>query len=142
MVVTETRKETQIEEVRAKVREINAEITARGSLTLHDGKMREEVWTPPEILELMKQEFKRSDGQKLHLAILKFFNPTAAATWKLSEYDEEAGEFFGWCDLGLGFPEFGYVSAYELRQTRLHFGLWIERDLYYTPQTFDEITAE
>ena len=40
---------------------------------------------------------------------------------------------FGLCDLGMGFPELGYVSLQELESVELPFGLKIERDMYFTP---------
>ena len=38
----------------------------------------------------------------------------ASAQWLLSEYDEVQQTFFGLCDLGLGFPEMGYVALSDL----------------------------
>ena len=35
---------------------------------------------------------------------------------------------FGLCDLGMGFPELGYVSLSELKEVRGPFGLGVERD--------------
>ena len=40
---------------------------------------------------------------------------------------------FGLCDLGVGFPELGYVSLAELERLRGIMGLKVERDLYFTP---------
>ena len=34
--------------------------------------------------------------------------------WLIAEYDPEQGIIFGWCDLGIGFPEWGYVTLDEL----------------------------
>jgi len=45
------------------------------------------------------------------------------------------------CDLGMGFPELGYVSLQELESVTLPFGLKIERDMYFTPdKTLSEYT--
>lgn len=64
------------------------------------------------------------------LPVVKLFTPNAGATWLLSELDAE-GTAFGLCDLGLGFPELGYVSLAELDGLRDKWGLPIERDLYF-----------
>jgi len=52
--------------------------------------------------------------------VVKLYTPNAGATWLLSELDAE-GIAFGLCDLGLGFPELGYVSLAELEAFR---GRW------------------
>lgn len=65
--------------------------------------------------------------------VVKFFNPMGAATWLITEMDAE-GIMFGLCDLGMGYPEIGYVSLEEMQSVRLPFGLRIERDMYFTPK--------
>ena len=70
--------------------------------------------------------------------VCKFFNPVGAATWYIAEGSEQEGGdwlFFGYCDLGFGFPEWGYVSLAELQSLKLPFGLGIERDIHFSPQT-------
>jgi hypothetical protein len=61
-------------------------------------------------------------------------DPTDAnATWLLTELDPmEPDRAFGLCDLGLGFPELGYVSIAELESLRGPLGLWVERDLHFS----------
>jgi len=41
---------------------------------------------------------------------------------------------FGLCDLGLGYPELGWVSLAELATVRGRLGLPVERDLHFTAQ--------
>ena len=41
---------------------------------------------------------------------------------------------FGLCDLGLGFPELGWVSLAEIETVRGRLGLPVERDLHFAPQ--------
>ena len=66
--------------------------------------------------------------------VLKLFTPWGGATWLITECDpEEEGRLFGLCDLGLGFPEFGYVSLPELEALRGPAGLRVERDRHFTP---------
>jgi hypothetical protein len=66
--------------------------------------------------------------------VVKLFTPDGNATWLLTELDPN-GEYlaFGLCDLGLGEPEFGYVSLHELAVARGPLGLPLERDLYFAP---------
>ena len=66
--------------------------------------------------------------------VVKYFTPDGAATWWISERDPHNPDLlFGLCDLGMGFPELGYVSLQELESIELPFGLKIERDMYFTP---------
>ena len=61
--------------------------------------------------------------------VVKLFTPDADATWLLTELDPaEPDRAFGLCDLGLGFPELGYVALSELRALRGPLGLPIEAD--------------
>jgi len=66
-----------------------------------------------------------------HKPVVKFFGG-ASCTWLISELDPETGIAFGLCDLGMGSPELGYVSLYEIMAIRFPpFGLPAERDLYF-----------
>lgn len=73
--------------------------------------------------------------------VVKLFNPMGAATWLLSELDED-DVAFGLCDLGMGSPELGYVSLEEIREVRLPLGLYIERDLHFTAKAKLSVYAE
>lgn len=63
--------------------------------------------------------------------VVKFFNPTGAGTWFISELFEDGDTLFGLCDLGMGTPEIGTVSLSELASFRGRFGLGIERDQWF-----------
>lgn len=64
--------------------------------------------------------------------VIKLFTPDAGATWLLTEIDPDEPEIaFGLCDLGMGFPELGYVSLTELAEVRGQLGLSVERDLHF-----------
>jgi hypothetical protein len=68
-----------------------------------------------------------------HLPVVKFFDPTGAATWLITEMmPDEPDILFGLCDLGMGCPELGYVSLAELQSVIGRLGLGMERDLYFT----------
>ena len=64
--------------------------------------------------------------------VVKLFTPNAGATWLLTEIDPDDDDHaFGLCDLGLGFPELGYVSLAELMSVRGRLGLLVELDLHF-----------
>lgn len=79
-----------------------------------------------------------------HKPVVKFFNPTGAATWLFTELDPSDGDtLFGLCDLGMGTPELGYASLAELSRFRGRFGLGIERDRHFTAdKPLSDYTAE
>ena len=67
--------------------------------------------------------------------VVKLFTPDAGATWLLTEIDpDDHDHAFGLCDLGLGYPELGWVSLAEIATVRGRFGLPIERDLHFEAQ--------
>src|SRR5580658_5964671 len=62
--------------------------------------------------------------------VVKLFTPDAQCTWLLTELNPDFDHLaFGLCDLGLGEPELGYVSLYELAEVRGPLGLPLERTL-------------
>lgn len=64
--------------------------------------------------------------------VVKLFTPDAGATWLLIEIDpDDEDRAFGLCDVGLGFPELGYVSLAELATVRGRLGLPVERELHF-----------
>ena len=81
-----------------------------------------------EIMTKLKKARKVSMKNKPYL---KLFNPCGAATWLITEIDEDENLMFGLCDLGMGYPELGYVSLEELKVLELPFGLKIERDAWF-----------
>ena len=91
------------------------------------------------IKEKMVKNHNDQDGTKDFKAVLKLFDPTGASTWYLSELNPDDNIAFGLCDLGVGCPELGYVSLNELSTLKVKMGLGIERDLYFTPKTFDDL---
>jgi len=93
--------------------------------------------------ELLKNgTLSESEKEKLK-PVVKFFNPTGAATWLITEMDPDGDRLFGLCDLGFGEPELGYVSLTELQLTPVRFGLGIERDRWFTPnKTLQEYADE
>jgi hypothetical protein len=62
--------------------------------------------------------------------VVKLFTPDAQCTWLLTELGND-DIAYGLCDLGLGFPEIGFVCMRELRELRGPLGLPIERDEHF-----------
>jgi len=57
--------------------------------------------------------------------------------WFITEKDmeDEQLQAFGYCDLGMGFPELGYVSIQELIENN------VELDIHWTPKTLGKVKA-
>ncbi len=72
------------------------------------------------------------------IVVARYFG--GSGTWLICEVDPESSVAFGWCDLGLGYPEFGYVNLHELESLNAHGGLIIiERDLHFEPTRFGDL---
>jgi hypothetical protein len=101
------------------------------------------VFRPAPLLTAEQKETLLENGRKQREAqqkgqvedwypVVKLFTPDAGATWLLTELDpDDPNIAFGLCDLGLGFPELGYVSLAELEEVRGRLGLPVERDLHF-----------
>lgn len=73
----------------------------------------------------------------------KFFNPIGAATWYIGEAEDLGGDLrmFGWCDMGMGCPELGYVMLSELAAYDGPLGLGIERDIFWDVVPMNEVMS-
>ncbi|MFC1959366.1 DUF2958 domain-containing protein [Chloroflexota bacterium] len=110
----------------------------------------EEIKTPepvgPVQMELLPDDIRQQlpelyTNEELGLdapAVVKFFTPDAGWTWYASEFDGN-DLFFGLVS-GLE-VELGYFSLSELREVRGPWGLPIERDLYFKPQSLSDLKA-
>ena len=79
---------------------------------------------------------KGTKAEKDFWPVVKLFYPAGAATWLITEAEEDPGDandliLFGLCDLGQGFPELGSVRLSELQTFPGRFGLGIERDKFF-----------
>jgi hypothetical protein len=92
---------------------------------------------PPDIRERLLAN-GATERETDHVPVVKFFDPSGAATWLITEMmpDEPL------CDLGMGYPELGYVSLAELQSVKGRLGLGIERDLYFEPRYPLSVYAE
>ena len=106
--------------------------------------MKEGESQPPIKGNLLNKESRDKllelySGEELGLdsiAQVKFFTPDSNWTWYASEFDGE-DIFFGLVS-GLE-VELGYFSLSELQEVRGPWGLPIERDLHFEPQTLKEL---
>lgn len=68
----------------------------------------------------------------------------SSAQWLIAEADPDSLLLFGHCDLGLGFPEWGYVDLHELASLKARspqgFPIYAERDLTFRPRLFSDLT--
>lgn len=81
---------------------------------------------------LLKKQRENDEKSFVSMPVVKLFG--GACTWLLSELDDN-GYAYGLCDLGLGFPELGYVQMDELMERKFPpFGLPIERDRNWKPE--------
>ncbi|WIA55993.1 DUF2958 domain-containing protein [Sphingobium sp. WTD-1] len=85
---------------------------------------------------------KATTGERDYQPVVKIFNPVGAATFLISECDNE-GLAFGLSDLGFGEPELGYISMDEIFSVQLPGGLTMEQDIYFKPtKTLSEYASE
>jgi len=98
-----------------------------------------ELLTPEIEARLLKngrqQEMVRGTDREIDFyPVVKLFTPDGRCTWLLTELDPTDPDLaFGLCDLGLGFPDLGFVNLEEIRTVRGKLGLPVERDLYFIP---------
>lgn len=109
--------------------------------TITFGWLSMELLTPQDRLRLLangqlrgRAEEDTSDPNIDFMPVVKLFTPDADCTWLLTELDPgDTDRAFGLCDLGLGFPELGWVSLPDLRNIRGSVGLPVERDVHFVP---------
>ena len=94
------------------------------------------------ITKEIEDKLNRNTGDfSVDKPYLKLFTPFGNATLLISEIHYSWGEklLFGLCDLGLGFPELGYVSLAEIEEMNSGNVPRIERDKYWDPKGSLEI---
>ena len=86
---------------------------------------------PQHLYERLVANGLAPDGTD-HVPVVKFFDPAGAATWLITEVSRDDPDvLFGLCDLGMGFPELGYVSLTELKSVKNRLGIPLQRDLFF-----------
>lgn len=97
---------------------------------------------PHHLYEKLVANGKDADGTD-HVTVVKFFDPAGAATGLITEIRAaDQDTMFGLCDLGVGYPELGYVSLGELKSIRNRLGIPLERDLFFTARFPLSVYAE
>lgn len=132
--------QSKLAEIQFKVNEVNEPLRNLGQ-RMNDprtGLMKPQVWLPPEIKEMLIEEYNRSDDERTGIALVKYFNPDGGETWWFSEYDEEGDRFFGLCKLHEA--SLGYASNKEMRGIRSNqLKIPLERDLWFQPTHLSEV---
>ncbi|MCU6479017.1 DUF2958 domain-containing protein [Arthrobacter sp. A2-55] len=83
-----------------------------------------------------------TDGAPFPEKVVHLHYFTGAADWYVTELDPITNEAFGYSDpTGRG-GEWGYIPLAELEAVNLGGYRVVERDCYFTPNTFSSITAE
>src|SRR5262249_32969686 len=114
------------------------------------GLLMPQVLFPPDIIaKLRVNNIETRTAQRAghrepdHVPVVKIFNPVGAATWILTELEDDGETLYGLCDLGMGSPELGYVGKTEMETAQFNrLGLPLERDEHFRPQVTLSVYAE
>ena len=87
------------------------------------------LFTQAQYQKLRKNGSEAHSG-KDHKPVVKWFTPDANATWLVTEIIDE-NTAFGLCDLGLGYPELGYIDLEDIQNLQGPLGMYVERDLHF-----------
>lgn len=86
---------------------------------------------------------RECEGDFDPIPVVKWFTPFGSATWLITEVDPDNRRLaFGLADLGMGFPEIGFVSVSEVEGLKGPGGLGVERDLHFKAQQPLSVYAE
>ena len=90
-----------------------------------------------EIAGKLKELYETDGLDKTKIKVpLKLFNPRGIGTWYIWEYDPSEELGFGYANLGDDeMAEMGYISVKELKEVNLPYGMKIERDINWDPNT-------
>ena len=103
-----------------------------GRLPISEKNLRIIPTTSDVDFDQLVENGKFENTGKDHFPVVKLFMPGTGCTWLITELlPENPAVAFGLCDLGLGFPELGYIDLDEITQVKNRFGLGVERDLYF-----------
>jgi hypothetical protein len=76
--------------------------------------------TDEQRTELLANGARTASGEEIDpYPVVRLFTPDAGAAWLLTELDPTDHDLaFGLCDLGLGYPELGYIRLSEIASVR------------------------
>jgi hypothetical protein len=80
-----------------------------------------------------------SEDQPIAEKMLHAHYFVGGCNWYVAELDPETGQAFGYADLGMGFPEWGYFDLVEMEHIVVKGWIVIERDLDFTPTATREL---
>lgn len=85
-----------------------------------------------EQYKMLIENGQPENRDKDHPPVVKLYIPFTGCTWLLNEIEPETPNIaFGLCDLGMGFPEMGYVDLNEIHETAIHLRLPAENDRHF-----------
>lgn len=88
------------------------------TVTLNEYAMMVKAIIPSALLQTLQDNYRRStrnDGNEE--PVVHLYLPGTGCQWLLTEVDLDLDIAFGLCDLGMGFPEMGYVSLHEILES-------------------------
>ena len=92
------------------------------------------LFTEPQLQQLLANA-STDQSAKDHLPVVRLSLPGSNAAWLLTELGPDNTDLaFGLCDLGLGFPELGYLSMDELKDAAAYFGSTLFNDPDFAPR--------
>jgi hypothetical protein len=110
--------------------------------TLRKGRGHEFV--TPSMLETIPDVYAQENTPLADQTVYAHFF-SSNGDWYITEMDKSEGLAFGHCDLGMGFPEWGYVDIKELESVRhpqFPSIAAVERDLHFTSKKVRELGLE
>ena len=93
-----------------------------------------------EIEKKLQTQYAKGNDLESQDVIAKIFNPFGHGTWYLINHDPEDPDYL-WAIVDLMEVEVGSVSKKELEQTKVRFGLGLERDLYFEPMNAQKLLS-
>jgi hypothetical protein len=92
---------------------------------------------PDEIRKLLPVLYSNEEKEPEDVKVpLKLFDPCGRWTFYATEFDGEDA-LFGWCrsPISPSYDELGYASLKEISETKNSFGMSMERDIFWNPET-------
>ncbi len=82
----------------------------------------------------ISREHQQRDAHFDPAPVVKLYLPGSDAVWLISELDPETPTIgFGLADLGVGFPELGFVDLQEIHEVSAKRGVFIAQDWDFRP---------
>jgi hypothetical protein len=83
--------------------------------------------------EQLLRNASQEQREKDHIPVVKLHLPGTGCAWLLTELDpDDPLRAFGLCDLGMGFPELGYVDLSKIASLKLPLNVTLQQDESFT----------